>query len=557
MATSHFITKILRHKFLAGFILLMILSGGYFIYKRATTVPAQTRYVLASVNKGTLVVSVSGSGQVSVSDQVEVKPKTAGEIVAVSVAEGQRVAAGAVIAQIDRTDAERAVRDAQIELETAELNFDKIKRSSGSIDRILDDAFADISNGFLDFPAVITTTHDVIMGNTVSGTGQDNQGYYFNFVPSSDYENTKKIEQFVASADADYRAARKDYDAALLAYKNATRSSGQKIIEDLLTQTLATAKSLAQVLKSEQNLFDFLTDYASGSRKQLSSVVVGYKSSLRTYIGQINSHISNLATQSNAIENAPFDIRAQEITIKQRETSLEDLQAALSDYTVRAPFGGVIASLDVKKGDNVSSGTILANLISPQYIAEIALNEVDIAKIALGQKATLTFDAAPELTISGTVKQIDSLGTVSQGVVTYKVQIAFDIQSASSGIKPGMSVSAAVITDVRPDVLLIPNSALKAAGQDSYVEILPMLAAVDSTSASAGVTSAVPPSRQPVEIGVSNDTFTQIISGLKEGDQVVSRTIASSTAAAAPATGGIGGIRIPGVTGGGNRAVGR
>lgn len=169
-------------------------------------------------------------------------------------------------------------------------------------------------------------------------------------------------------------------------------------------------------------------------------------------------------------------------------------------------------------------------------MAEISLNEVDVAKVKVGQKVTLTFDAISDLTIAGDVSEIDTIGTVTQGVVYYNVEIVFNTQD--SRVKPGMSVSSAIITDMKQDVLLVPNSAVKSdnSGQQ-YVQMLQNNVPVNQT----------------VETGFSNDTMTEITSGLKEGDKVVTQTITASTATTATtqttsqnrSTGG--GIRIPGL----------
>jgi HlyD family secretion protein len=179
------------------------------------------------------------------------------------------------------------------------------------------------------------------------------------------------------------------------------------------------------------------------------------------------------------------------------------------------PFDGVLAKVSVKKLDTIGSGTSVATLITTQKVAEISLNEVDVSKVKVGQKATLTFDAIPDLTITGLVAEIDSIGTVSQGVVTYNVKITFDTQD--DRIKPGMSISSSIITDVRQDVLVVANSAIKLQNNTSYVEIFdPALVGSDS---SQGVVSPIAPIKQTVETGLSNDTETEIVSGLKEKDQ--------------------------------------
>jgi len=156
-----------------------------------------------------------------------------------------------------------------------------------------------------------------------------------------------------------------------------------------------------------------------------------------------------------------------------------------------------------------------------------------VAQVKIGQKATLTFDAIENLTITGKVLEIDTLGTVSQGVVTYGVKIGFDTQDEQ--VKPGMSVSAAVITDAKQNVLMIPNSAVKFAGNTNYVEVPGDVSSVNQLLANAanstGIALDAPPQQKTVEIGVANDSFTEVIGGLQEGDVVITRTVtaASST----------------------------
>ncbi len=531
----HFWKKIAAHKFLTFIIVLAVGGGGYWAYKKATVVPAQAQYVLGAAAKGTLIISVSGSGQVSAASQVDVKPKASGQVLSLPVREGQSVGVGAALAYIDSTNAQKAVRDAQVNLESAQLSLTKLQQSGANISAILEDSFATMSNAFLDFPAIIASAEDVIAGSTIAPGRQNNVGYYKDFVGQQNDANYQKINLFVDSALNDYTTARTAYDAVLLLYKNTTRSSAPTEIQTLLNKTLDTTKALAKALQSEQNLLDFLSDYAITYSKTLPNIITTYKTNLRTYIGQVNGHLSNLSGATSNIANAPLDIQSSQLSIKQRENSLADAKTALADYTVRAPFSGVIAKMTITKGDDISASTIVATMITTQRIATVSLNEVDVAKVSVGQKATLTFDAVSGLTISGQVQQVDAIGAVSQGVVTYNVKIGFDTQDVR--IKPGMSASAAIITSAKPDVLLVPSGAVKTQGQTKYVQILD----------ASGL-----PFDQTVEVGASNDVETEITSGLKDGDKIVVRTIAATAAGAATAqTAGIGGIRIPGVTGGG------
>ncbi|MCH8748731.1 efflux RND transporter periplasmic adaptor subunit, partial [Patescibacteria group bacterium] len=228
-----------------------------------------------------------------------------------------------------------------------------------------------------------------------------------------------------------------------------------------------------------------------------------------------------------------FDIRAKKIAIRQKEDALLTAKQTFGDHFIYAPFIGKIAEVNIKRGEAVSASTNIATLITDQRLAVIALNEVDIAQVEIGQKATISFDAVEDITVTGEAVEIDAIGTVSQGVVSYDVTISFDVQDER--IKPGMSLSADIITNAKQGVLLVPNAAVKAQGSAMYVEVL----------------QNNQPYRQTVEIGLSNDTQTEIISGLTEGDEVITQTITTSGAEAPTPTRGTNSLFPTGRGGGG------
>ncbi|HPH78893.1 MAG TPA: efflux RND transporter periplasmic adaptor subunit, partial [bacterium] len=252
-----------------------------------------------------------------------------------------------------------------------------------------------------------------------------------------------------------------------------------------------------------------------------------------------NSHLSSLLQIKNSIESAKIsiesskrsvaekeisltklksgndilDIESQKISLKQKENSLLDAKEKLANYYVYAPFEGILASFNIKKGDTLSSGAIAGTLMTKQKVATIALNEVDAAKVKVGQKVILSFDAIEDLTITGEIAEVDALGTVSQGVVSYNIKIVFDTQDER--VKPGMTVTANITISVKQDVLMVRSSAVKTQNGQSYVEVLQNEILT----------------RKNVVIGDSNDTMTEIISGLEEGEEVVSQTISTSQSA--------------------------
>ncbi len=255
---------------------------------------------------------------------------------------------------------------------------------------------------------------------------------------------------------------------------------------------------------------------------------------------------------------ASIDLALAQNSIDQRraavadaEFKFADIQQTLQDHTIRAPFVGAVAKVTAQVGDQVSPSTVLAILLTPTKLAQISLNEVDATKVHVGQKATLTFDAIPGLTIAGSVYELDPLGTVTQGVVNYTVKTAFETQDER--IKSGMSVAVSIVTDVRTDVLLVPNATVRRQGINSTVQTLSQPKQDVQSADDQTVLSDTPPQSHIVQTGLSNDQSIEIVSGVNENDQVIVRTIdpaAAATAAARTQAGSTAGLRIPGVGGG-------
>jgi len=528
------------------------------------------QYTTAAVERGTLISSISGSGQVSASDQVDVKSEVSGDVVYLGVKNGQEVRAGQLLAQIDSHNAQKAVRDAETALETAQLELEKLLEPVDELDllkaennlirakeskqeaeddlpKTYEDGFNNIANTFLDLPSIMSGLQGILLNSDFSDN-QWNIDYYADKVDSYD----SRILKYKEKARSNYRITRDNYEQSFDDYKETSRYSDSATIEALIDQTYETTKDIAETVKSIKNFIDFYEDIASQHDLGIPSPVATHQSSLESYTSITNSHLSSLLSIQQTVGNSKkaiidaersieelelsledlkagtddLDIRAKKIAIQQKEDALLDAQQDLAKYYVRAPFDGLVAEVNVKKGESISSGAV-ATLITKQKVAEITINEIDTAVVKVGQKATITFDAVEDLTITGEVAEIDTLGTVTQGVVTYDVKIVFDTQDER--IKPGMSMSASIITEMKQNVLMVQNSAIKSEGDWQYVEIL------ENGNAR----------RQPIETGLSNDLYTEVISGVEEGAQVVTGQSSISSTAQSSASSGQNNERSP------------
>lgn len=514
---------IFSHKIFAIIILAAVFVGGYYIYQWIFSNETSTQYITEKVQKGTLTVSVSGSGQISALNQVDVKAKTSGDITYIGVKAGQYVAAGALMAQVDTRDAQKAVRDAQASLESAQLSYDQnvgsvsgirgIKeKNQESLEETYDNGFNAVANVFADLPTIMTGLNSILTSYDYD-RNQWNLDYYADAIRLYD----KDISVVRDDTYTKYQKARQAYDQNFIDYKSVSRFSDEIQIETIINQTYETSRLVSEAVKSASNLVQVYKDEMIEAGRQPKTLADTHLSNLNGYVSKANSYIQSLNSAKNNIQSAKetmagtdFDIRTEEIQLNKAKDTLLDAQEKLAGCYVRAPFSGIVAKVNVKIGDSSSSSAV-ATLITKQKIAEISLNEVDVAKVAVGQKTTLVFDAIPDLTITGQVAEMDAIGTVSQGVVNYAVKIMFDTQDER--VKTAMSVSVAIITDIVQDALYVSNSAVKQSDSTYYVEFLENGAL----------------RRQTVEVGLSNDTDTEIKSGVKEGDEIVKNTIISSS----------------------------
>lgn len=578
---------VLKHKLLSIIIVLLLVWAGYAAIQRNQSSNQKPQYVTSPVETSTLVVSIPGVGQVQALDQVDIKPEVSGRIVSISLKNGQEASKNSLFVSLDARDARRSVSDAEIALESARIQLDELiagadaqdllqaenavaqaerdlekaqktydtieSDAADTIAQAYEDGYSDVSNSFFKLSDYMEDLQDVL---GTSASPEEHIKSYENILGT----NSPFIEKLVD----DYNESENLYDENFSFFRGVFKNDDGDTIYKLISDTITTAESISQSLESARHMYDVIStnDY---SNLYIASTINTMQPQIESDLSSIFSIISSLQSTKDTIDdtvsNTPdsikdaklsldsaqenlaerkqtladlqagaddLDIRTQKNTVAQKEAALVNAQEQLARYSVRVPFDGVVENIDVNVGDTVSSGTTLATLITKDRVAEISLNEIDVAQISLGQKATITFDALEDITMTGEVIEIDAIGTVTQGVVNYDVTIAFDLQDER--IKPGMTVSVEIIANSKQSALIVPNAAIKTQGSSSYVEVLN----------DQGV-----PERRSVEIGISNDISTEIVSGLEEGEEVVTQTISGSSATTGQSTSSQGNSLLP------------
>jgi len=491
-----------ENKLITIVVILAIIFAGYKVISNINSGNNAPRYVFASVKIGTISTFISGSGQVSAKNQMDIKSKASGDIIRVNVKAGDVVKTGQLLAEIDS-------RNADIALESAKINYEKlvkpadhedIKIANDGIYRAYNNLWNDITSVFIDYPGIISGLDSLFYSKTA----------YL-----SDSNNTNRsiaARDYIQKAGLNIDQSKRRYYLVSAEFNSLSRLSATTSLDFLMNNVLDMIKNTSETLKNTQNAIS----YTMQSELDTSAVANTAASNVNSWLNTINKHLSTILADQNAIMSSEKSLRdliqgADSLERRSGQLSLLQSQYNYQEYFIRAPFDGVIARVPVRVGDS-GSGATIATIIANKKFATILLNEVDVAKVKIGQKVILTFDAIENLSIPGHVDEIDLIGTVSQGVVSYNVKIIFDVDD--DRVKPGMSVSAEIVTDSKTNVLTVPNSAVKTQGNIKYVETL-----IASTTLK----------QIPVRIGLSSDTVTEIFSGLKEGDQIITRTITTGT----------------------------
>jgi len=379
----------------------------------------------------------------------------------------------------------------------------------------------------------------------------------------------------LSPALADYRSARaallsvvSDFDAALAAGNDTTSiasslqlaQTNYAIATSRLTTALDTTSAVLATVQSgvttaqsslntqatkilhtpfDQWRADLATLYTLVGNQQQNVATVKLKiTQAATYLGTVGDAIGGsiaTATQNvstvaqrgqqsidsatTSLSSKPYDLASSQASIDNAASAVETAQNNLTNATITAPTAGVVASVASQVGETAANPfMVLANTTA--LVLHGTIGEADVAKVKLGLVANVAVDAVTAAgRMTGRVTSLDPLATIQSGVPVYGIDVTIDLPN--SQVKPGMTGTATVIIASKQGVLTVPNLAIRTASNRRYLQVLKDGEAVDAD----------------VTFGIANDTTTEVITGVAEGDLVV-LPAARATATARPGAGG-------------------
>ena len=510
-------------RLIAIVVVLAVLGGGaYYAYTRLNAAKASTTANLqtTTLSTGTLIASVAASGQLASPQTGTVAWQAPGTVGTVNVKVGQVVHAGDVLMQLDPTHLDVSFVQAQATLLNDQTALATLMAGPSAVQ---------IQNAQL---AVVQATQAIT-------TAQRNLRNALNPVGQSLYDAVTNAQVALDSANANAQLA--TVSSSVQQYTNNYWQTDfyWKRYQDLQAKYVAAPNpDSLQKAQNAYNDWKVLADKQSQlqltfqtDQETKNQAVAQAQSAYNTAVANLNGAKAGpdaatvtLDQQQLAVAQANLQQAQSDLTTLQNSPTLTDVtsakakiavdEAVLAKTALLAPFDGTVTEVNTTTGDAVSSGTaavVLADLSSLQVAVQIS--EIDVSRVKVGQEVDLSLDAISGQTFTGTVASVGYLGTTTQGVVNFPLTVV--IAHPDPALKPGMTASAAIVTDKKSNVLLVPNRALHVVGGQRTVTVLFEGQQIPVT----------------VQIGLSNDTQSEVTGGqLREGDTIVlNATTATST----------------------------
>lgn len=445
--------------------------------------------------------SLSGTGTLNPANTYTVKSLVDGKILTGGFEEGDKVEEGDVLYTIDSSDASTNLEKASIALQQAQRSYDKT----------------------VDLQYVRAEVDGTVSSLKVAKGDQVTSGQEVAVIRDS---SKMLLNLLFPAADAASFSVGQSADVMLDGTFETLKGTITAITG---TDELSTGNLLVRTVTIRVNNAGGLTTAQAATASvngvsSIASATFAYQAE-RTLTAQAGGTVSAINVQEgDAVSKGDIlieltgddlteSIQSASESLRSAEISMQNQQDNMSNYTITSPISGTIIEKDAKQGDALTSGSTLCVIYDLSYL-EMVINvdELQIGALSVGQKVQITADAVADKTYVGTVTRVSMKGSSSGGTTTYPITIRID---DTDGLRPGMNANAEIVVAEANNALVVPNAAVIRGGYVLVSKKSPSAAnAVEDMDAPEGYVYV------KVETGVSDDSYTEIKSGLKEDDTV-------------------------------------
>ena len=477
--------------------------GGWFILRpdRAQDANVDVSYVQTTPEKRDLSNSLSGTGTLNPANTYNVKSLVAGKVLTSTIEEGDIVEEGTVLYTVDSSDATTKAEQASITLQQAQRSYDK------TVDRQY--VRAEVAGVVATLK--VAKGDEVTSGQEVAVIRDSSKMVLQLEFPAADAAAFSVGQSAEVTLDGTFETLTGTVTAVT---GTDALSTGNLLIRTVTIAVrnaggLTTAQAATATINGVSCIAAKCFEYQA--ERTLTTLTAGTVTAINVQEGgAVNKDDIVLQISGEDLTEA---IQSAAETLRSAELNMDNLQEAMNNYTVTSPISGTIIEKNAKAGDALTAGADLCTIYDLSYLVMVInVDELQVSDVSVGQSVQVTADAVPDKTYTGTVTRVSMKGSSNGGTTTYPVTVRID---ETEGLRPVMNANAEIVIADAGNALAVPNSAIVRGG---YV-----LVTKDSPSAANADPDMTAPEGYvyvPVKIGVSDDDYTQIISGVTGNDTV-------------------------------------
>ena len=477
-------------------------------------------YTPAKAEKHTISQTISGSGALEPANSYTVTTLIQGKVLSADFEEGDTVDTDTVLYKIDSSATTNSIEQAQLSLNQAQRSYSSAEEmryvkaeTAGTVTELTVHAGQSVTAG----QTVGKVLDNSVMTLVVPFPADDAQKFYVGQAATvtldGSFETLSGTVTAISGSDTVGAGNMITRNVTVSVKNPGGLSNTQRATANV--GGLGCAGNGTFTYKSESNLVAAVSGTVTAVNAPEGTAVSG---------GQTVLTLGGKEVE-NQIAAASDNVKGAQLTVNAAKDQLEN-------YTIQSPIQGTIVTKTYKAGDMLESGKPMC-VIYDLSTLELTLNvnELDISNVAVGQKVDISAAAVPGETYVGEVTRVSLAGTTTNGFTTYPVTVSLKEYGA---LKPGMNVSATIHCTTVKDALCIPVNAVSR-GNTVLVAQAGALSA-DGTQ----VTDASKAESRTVTLGVSDDEYIQILSGLQEGDVVLCQAMISGETDETSATEAVG-----------------
>ncbi|MCB0028978.1 MAG: HlyD family efflux transporter periplasmic adaptor subunit, partial [Anaerolineales bacterium] len=434
-------------------IILLAAGGGSYYYYTSEYLPAQIieepTIQTARVRTGDIIVSASGAGAVVAATEINLGFRTGGVLADVSVQVGDRVLAGDVLAQLDNTDANKAIALADIQVAQAALQGNPaalngylpdqtISVSQAEINLISAQArLAELVEWQPDADAIALAEANLAAAQANYEAAANKDAAAGNSLTSVRV-TLEQAQAALADAQAAYAIA---FDPArdweLTDTRQATALENERAAAE---RNLEKAEGALDISQANYNLA--VANLNNDSATSAQAAIVNAEQALaRAQTGPTDAEITSAQL---SVQQAQIGLAQAELALIQAQINLEAAQTALVNTTLLSPIDGVVVAINAQPGESVSTAPFITIADLTQPLLEVFMDETDLDKVGLNYEVEVVFDALPDDLFIGHVVQVDPMLTMVDGVTAVRALVLLDADSFNKPQTLPVGMNAAV-----------------------------------------------------------------------------------------------------------------